>query len=214
MKATNLHTSVIYTALFIMLQSCSSVSYFKKNDLHEVNSMIEKTIFLSTSGDSTVIKEQHFEFTKNGRTQSSFTLNEEKDTIQTTEKKLFFVKQTYPDLPNYYCKTRWKTKNRERISCYSQKKYKQNEKIVHYSKDGKILKQVDNFKTFNTQYYNYDNNNNDLQSIVIKNKDEKLVDSIAIKCLKTDVKNNCITLEKKYTISDSLIKQHRTFSYN
>ncbi|MHA7944417.1 hypothetical protein ACJOV8_015170 [Formosa sp. 3Alg 14/1] len=211
MKISSLHIWGIYLGLFILLQSCSSISYFKKNDLQGVNTMDEHTYFLNTAGDSILLKEQYFEFTKNGRVEYSYTLNADQDTIQTTEKKLFFDKQTFPDLPNYYCKTRWKTNQRERISCYSQKKHKQNEKIVHYSKTGKILKSVDHFKTFNTHYYNY--KNGDLQSIVIKDKSDKVLDSIFTKCLKTDVKNNCIIKEQRHTLTDSLKRIYRTISY-
>ncbi|MFB9052335.1 hypothetical protein ACFFVB_04515 [Formosa undariae] len=211
MKVNSLHISGIYLGLFVLLQSCSSISYLNKNDLHHVNTMQENTFFISTSEDSIVLKKQYFEFTKNGRTQSSFTLNADKDTIQTTEKKMFFEKQTYPELPNYYCKTRWKTKQRERISCYSQKKYKQNEKIVHYSKTGNILKSIDNFKTFNTHYYNY--KNNALQSIVIKNNTDTVLDSIVTKCLKLDINHNCIVQEQRHILTDSLKRIYRKINY-
>jgi len=187
------------------------VSYFEKHNLKEAKHITEQRLLISKNQDSVLLTEKHLNFTKNGRVESSYTLDKNKDTIQTTEKKLFFEKQTYPDLPNYYCKTRWKTKHRERISCYSQKKYKQNEKIVYYSKNGKILKQVDNFKTFNTHFYNY--NNETLESIVIKDKAGILLDSITVSCLKTDEKRNCIALEHSHTQSDSLIKIYRQIQY-
>ncbi|CDF78943.1 conserved hypothetical protein [Formosa agariphila KMM 3901] len=211
MKRNRLHISSLLLIVLTSLYSCSSVSYFKKHNLQEVQYMVEKTVLITGNTDSILHTEKHLNFTKNGRVESSFTLNNNKDTIQTTEKKLFFEKQTHPDLPNYYCKTRWKTKHRERISCYSQKKYKQNEKIVYYSKNGKILKEVDHFKTFNTHYYNY--NNETLQSIVIKDTTDTVIDSIAITCLKTDEKNNCITLEKRHTKSDSILRVYRQITY-
>ncbi|WP_299779408.1 hypothetical protein [uncultured Formosa sp.] len=199
--------------ILIIIQSCASVTYVKKHNLNkDIKSMDVCTYFINRIGDSLLLKQKHIEFTKNGRVKLSTTLNTDKDTVQITEKKLFFEKQMVPGLPHYYCKTRWKTNCRERISCYSQKKDKQNEKIMFYANDGRILKHIDNFITFNSYEYTY-NKEDKLRCITLKNESGKYIDSIMVKCLKTDKNKNCVTLEHHYTVSDSLIRIYRKIEY-
>ena len=76
------------------------------------------------------------------------------------------------------CKTRWKPKQRERISCYTKKQYKQNESIYHYNKDGTIDKIVDNFTTLHTQHFYYANK--ELSKIVTLDKNDKLIDEVLV----------------------------------
>jgi len=128
-------------------------------------------------------------FTKNGRIKTSKTVDAAGNLLQQTEKRLWFVKESYPDREPYYCKTRWKPNQRERISCYTQKQYKENEAIYHYNKDGTINKIVDNFTTFHTQYYYY--TNKELSKIITKDKDDKLIDEVLISCATKDEKVAC-----------------------
>jgi hypothetical protein len=100
------------------------------------------------------------------------------------------VVEKYPNKEPYYCKTRWKPNQRERISCYTQKQYKQNEAIYHYNANGTIDKIVDNFTTFYTQYYFY--TNKELSKIVTKDKNDKLVDEVLISCETKDEKGTCL----------------------
>jgi len=129
-------------------------------------------------------------FTRNGRIKYSKTVDSLGNLKQETKKKLWFVVELYPDREPYYCKTRWKNKQLERISCYTRKQYKQNEGLYYYNKDGTIDKIIDNFKTFNTQYYYY--NNKHLSKIVVKDNNGKLIDEILIKCITKDEKGTCL----------------------
>lgn len=135
-------------------------------------------------------------FTKNGRDKHSKTVDSLGNLLQETEKRLWFVVESYPDRELYYCKTRWKPKQRERISCFTKKQYKQNESIYHYNKDGSIDKITDNFKTFYTQYFYYDNKQ--LFKIVIRDKNDKLIDEILVNCITKDEKGTCV---KEFRIS-------------
>lgn len=128
-------------------------------------------------------------FTRNGRIKHSKTVDSLGNLLQKTEKRLWFVVEYYPDKEPYYCKTRWKPKQRERISCYTKKQHKQNEAIHYYNNDGTIDKIEDNFTTFNTKYFYY--SNNDLSKIVIKDKNDKLIDEIIINCVIKDEKGTC-----------------------
>ena len=129
-------------------------------------------------------------FTKNGRVKYSKTVDTAGNLLQETKKKLWFEVQLYPDKEPYYCKTRWKPRQRERISCYTRKKYKQNEAIYYYNKNGTIDKIADNFTTFNTQYFYY--SNNELSKIVIKDKNETVIDVVVISCEMKDESGICL----------------------
>jgi len=71
--------------------------------------------------------------------------------VQETEKRLWFC-GSYPDKEPYYCKTRWKPKQRERIAAIP-KNNTNKTKPFFIIKDGTVDKIVDNFTTFHTQYF-------------------------------------------------------------
>ena len=187
-----------YYSLFyvIVLQSCATVSFINK---HQMNVEDLKALTVKTYGviDNTKVlqKKTNYIFTKNGRVKFAQTFDENEKLIITEEKKLWFSKKSFPDKEPYYCKTRWKPNNRERISCYSQKRYKQNEAIYHYNNNGSINKIVDNFTTFYTHHYFY-NSSGALSKVVIKDKNDNLVDEVIIKCLETDNKGLCVIQQK------------------
>lgn len=176
--------------LLLILSSCASKKYTKIYMLpNDIKSATEES-YLIENNSRKLINKKILIFTKNGRIKTSMTVDSIGNILQKTEKKLWFVKESYPDKEAYYCKTRWKPKQRERISCYTQKQYKQNEAIYNYNKDGAIHKIVDNFTTFNTQYFYYANN--ELSKIIVKDKNDTLINEIQIKCVEKDAKGTCI----------------------
>ena len=198
--------------VLLLCFSCTSVPYVEKYNYNGTLKELSEHIYYISNGKEILLKKSDYTFTKNGRVKTSATYNSNDLLVVSAEKKLWFTKQSYLDRESYYCKTRWKTKNRERISCYTQKRYKENEAIHYYFKDGRINKIVDNFKSFETQYFNY-NNKNELISISIKGNNDMVLDSILIACKSKDQFNNCTELEKKYTIADSLIVIKRDILY-
>ena len=116
--------------------------------------------------------------------------------------------EIYPDKEAYYCKTRWKPKQRERISCYTKKQYKQNEAIYHYNTDGTIAKIVDHFAPFHTRYFYY--TNKERSKIVIRDKNEALIDEILLHCVTKDEKGNCL---KEIRISTKTDTKEETLLY-
>jgi hypothetical protein len=158
--------------------------------------------YITENNQKKLLYKKEMIFTKNGRIKYSKTVDSLGHLLQETEKRLWFVVEKYPNKEPYYCKTRWKTKNRERISCYTKKQYKQNEAIYYYNCDGTINKIVDNFTTFNTQYFYY--NNNELSKIIIKDKNEKVIDEILIHCEAKDEKGACL---KEIRISNKTNKK-------
>jgi hypothetical protein len=181
---------VLLLILLLTLQSCATKKYTKQRLLPEgIKSATEET-FTIVDNQKKLLHKKEMVFTKNGRIKHSKTVDASGRVIQETEKRLWFVKESYPDKEPYYCKTRWKPNERERISCYAQKRHKKNESIYHYNKDGTINKIVDNFTTFYTQYFYY--TNNELSKIVIKDKNDKLVDEISISCETKDKKGTCL----------------------
>lgn len=156
---------VLFFILILTLQSCASKKYAQKRLLPDgIKSATEET-FTIVDNQKKLLQKKEMVFTKNGRVKYSKTVDAAGNLIQETEKRLWFEKESYPDKEPYYCKTRWKPNQRERISCYTQKKHKENESIYHYNKDGTIAKIVDNFTTFQTQYFYY--TSNELSKIVI-----------------------------------------------
>ncbi|MBA4318722.1 MAG: hypothetical protein C0412_09995 [Flavobacterium sp.] len=147
-------------------------------------------IYVVVNNQKKLLQKKEMVFTKNGRIKYSKTVDSLGNLLQETEKKLWFVVETYPDKEPYYCKTRWKPNQRERISCYTQKQYKQNEAIYHYNTDGTINKIVDNFTTFYTQYYFY--TNKELSKIVTNDKNDILIDEVLISCETKDKKGACL----------------------
>jgi hypothetical protein len=199
-------------SLFLLCLSCVSVPYLDQHQLRGPVKQLTESIYNVSNGNKTLLTRSIYAFTKNGRVRFSKTYDANDNVLVTKEKKLWFVKQSFPDREPYYCKIRWKTHNRERISCYTQKQYKQNQSIYYYHDDGSIAKIEEDFSTFNTQYYHY-NSEHELKAISIKDKEGSLLDSILVNCESKDRFNNCTKLEKQYTISDSLVYIERLLKY-
>lgn len=179
--------------LFILLitaQSCATKKYSKQRLLPEGIQSATEEVYVVANNERKLLHKKQMIFTKNGRIKYSKTVDAAGNLLQETEKRLWFIVETYPDKEPYYCKTRWKPKQRERISCYTRKQYKQNEAIYHYNADGTIAKIVDNFTTFHTQYFYYTNKR--LSKIVTKDKNDQLIDEVLISCETTDEKGTCL----------------------
>jgi hypothetical protein len=182
---------VLYLLILLLtLQSCTTKKYTKTRLLPEEIKSATEEIYVVVNNQKKLLQKKEMVFTKNGRIKYSKTVDSLGNLVQETEKKLWFVVEKYPDKEPYYCKTRWKPNQRERISCYTQKQYKQNEAIYHYNTDGTINKIVDNFTTFHTQYFYY--TNNELAKIVTKDKNDKLVDEVLVRCETKDEKGTCL----------------------
>ena len=194
--------------ILILLLSCSSEKYIHKQLLPEGIKSATEEIYLVENNQKKLLQIKRLVFTKNGRIKSSKTIDASGNLIQETEKRLWFEKQSYPNKEPFFCKTRWKPKHRERISCYTQKKHKQNEAIYHYHKDGTINKIVDNFTTFYTQYFYY--TNNELSKIVIKDKNDELIDEVLISCITKDDQGACLKQVRIWTKTN--IKKEILFS--
>lgn len=176
--------------LLLILQSCATKKYINKRLLPNGIKSATEEIYTIEDNQKKLFQKKDMVFTKNGRIKTSQTVDASGNLIQETEKRLWFEKESYPNKEPYYCKTRCKPNQRERISCYTQKQFKENESIYHYNKDGTIHKVVDNFITFYTQYFYY--TNNELSKIVIKDKNDKLIDEISIQCVIKDEKGACL----------------------
>jgi hypothetical protein len=181
---------LFYLILLFTVQSCTTKKYSKKELLPEGIKSATEEIYVVVNDQKKLLQKKEMVFTKNGRIKYSKTVDAQGNLLQETEKKLWYVIERYPDREPYYCKTRWKPGQRERISCYTKKQYKQNEAIYHYNKDGTINKIVDNFTTFNTQYFYY--TNKELSKIVVKDKNDNLIDEILISCETKDEKGACL----------------------
>jgi hypothetical protein len=181
---------LLFIILLITLESCTTKKYTKTRLLPEGIKSATEEIYLVENNQKKLLQKKEMVFTRNGRIKYSKTVDSLGNLLQVTEKKLWFVVESYPDKEPYYCKTRWKPNQRERISCYTQKQYKQNEAIYHYNTDGTINKIVDNFTTFHTQYFYY--TNNELAKIVTKDKNDNLVDEIVVRCETKDEKGTCL----------------------
>jgi hypothetical protein len=196
----------------LTLASCASVTYTEK---HQINTSIDSLTVVNyklTNTNKTHTSTQKIRLTKNGRIAYAQHFDTNDSLIKTLEKKLWFTKQSFPNKEPYYCKTRWKPGKRERISCYTQKQYKQNEVIYHYNKNGSIHKIVDNFITYDTEYYHYDVDGL-LTKIIIEDKNGNSVESINISCESKDSKDNCINLKKTYTKAGETIQTTTVFYY-
>jgi len=176
--------------LLLILLSCTAKKDSKKRLLPEgIKSATEEKYTVVNSQKKLLYKKEMI-FTGNGRIRYSKTVDSTGNLLQETKKKLWFVVESYPDREPCYCKTRWKPKQRERISCYTRKQYKQNESIYHYNTDGTIDKITDNFSTFYTQNFYYANK--ELSRIVVKDKNDKVVDEFSITCAAKDEKGACL----------------------
>lgn len=118
---------LLFFVLLITLQSCTSKKYTTTRQLPDgIKSATEET-YLVDNNQKKLLQKKEMVFTRNGRIKYSKTVDSIGKVLQETKKKLWFVVETYPNKEPYYCKTRWKPNQRERISCYTQKQYKQNE---------------------------------------------------------------------------------------
>ncbi len=188
---------VLYLSLlFLALTSCATKKYTKANLLPQGIKSATQEVYELTNGEKKLLYKKEMVFTKNGRIKTSKTLDSNGNLLQTTEKKLWFTVERYPDKDSYYCKTRWKPKQRERISCYTKKQYKQNESIYHYNKNGSINKIVDNFDTFHTSEFHY--TNGELSNIVITGKDNKIIEKLSIHCISKDERGTCLKETRFY----------------
>ncbi|WP_148639166.1 hypothetical protein [Aquimarina longa] len=181
---------LLFFMILVLLQSCATKKYINKQLLPEGIASATEEIYVLVHDQKKLLQKKELVFTKNGRIKYSKTIDSLGNLLQETEKRLWFIKESYADKEPYYCKTRWKPKQRERISCYTRKQYKENEGIYHYNKDGTIHKIVDNFTTFYTQYFYY--TDRQLSKIVIKDKNHKLIDEILIHCMAMDEKGTCL----------------------
>lgn len=191
---------LFFFIVVLALQSCATKKYIDKQLLPDGIKSATEEKYKIVNNKKKLLQKKEMIFTKNGRIKSSKTVDASGKLIQETEKKLWFTVEKYPDKDSYYCKTRWKPNQRERISCYSKKKYKQNEFIYHYNKNGSINKVVDHFKPFHTQYYEY--TKNELSKIIIKDKNDKVVDEILIQCASKDEKGSCLKQIRTSTKTD------------
>jgi hypothetical protein len=147
-------------------------------------------IYVEVNNQKNLLQKKQMSFTKNGRIKYSKTTDADGNVLQETKKKLWFEVELYPNKEPFYCKTRWKPGQRERISCYTRKQYKQNEAIYHYNNNGTINKIVDNFTNFNTQYFYYADKA--LAKIVTKDKNDKVIDEVIVSCENKDEKGVCV----------------------
>jgi hypothetical protein len=172
------------------IQACATKKDTKKRLLPEGIKAATEEVYLIVNNQKKLLHKKQMVFTRNGRIKYSKTVDSLGNVLQETQKKLWFVVESYPDKEPCYCKTRWKPKNRERISCYTKKQYKQSEAIYHYHTDGTIEKIVDNFTTFDTQYFYY--TNRELSKIAIRDKNNKLIDEFLIYCTAKDEEGICL----------------------
>jgi hypothetical protein len=181
---------LFFFILLLTVQSCATKKYIKKRLLPEGMKSATEEIYVVVNNQKKLLHKKHMVFTRNGRIKYSKTIDSLGNLLQETEKSLWFVVELYPDREPYYCKTRWKPKQCERISCYTKKQHKQNEAIYHYNTDGTIDKIVDNFTPFHSQYFYY--TNKELSKIVIRDKSDKFIDEVLIYCAAKDEKGACL----------------------
>jgi len=181
---------LLFLILLLTLQSCAIKKDVKKRLLPEEIKSVTEEIYKVVNNQKQLLQKKQMVFTRNGCIKYSKTVDATGNLLQETKKKLWFIVESYPDKESYYCKTRWKPGQRERISCYTRKQYKQSESIYHYNADGTIDKIVDNFTTFYTQYFYY--TNNQLSRIIVRDKNDKFIDEIAVSCDAKDEKGTCL----------------------
>ncbi len=200
--------ALLYLILFALVSACATKKYTKQHLLPKGIKSATEEIYSVVNNQKKLSQKKQMVFTKNGRIKTSKTVDSLGNLLQATEKRLWFIVETYPDKEPYYCKNRWKPNQRERISCYTRKQYKQNEAIYHYNPDGTITKIVDNFTTYYTQYFYY--NNKELSKIITKDKNNTLIDEVSIYCENKDEKGSCL---KEIRISDKTKRKEEIHFY-
>lgn len=179
----------LFFILFLAVASCATKKYIDKQGLAKgIKTAIEET-YVVVDDQKKLVQKKQMIFTRNGRIKYSKTVDASGHLVQETKKKIWFVVEMYPDKETYYCKTRWKPKQRERISCYTKKQYKQNEAIYHYNTDGTIAKIVDHFAPNHKTHFYY--TNKERSKIVIRDKNDLLIDEL-LYCVTKDAKGNCL----------------------
>ena len=113
--------TLFFLILLLTVQSCATKKYTKKRLLPEGIKSATEEIYVVVNNQKKLLHKKEMVFTKNGRIKHSKTVDSLDNLLQETEKRLWFVVESYPDREPYYCKTRWKPKQRERISCYAKK---------------------------------------------------------------------------------------------
>lgn len=178
-----------FLLLLFILQSCATKKYTKVHLLPDgIKSATEET-YTITNNQKKLLQKKEITF-KNGHIKHSKTFDSSGNLVQEINKKMWFTEELYPNKETLYRKTRWKPNRRERISNYLKKQDKKSESIYHYNKDGSINKIVDNFSTFQTQHFYY--TDNELSKIVIKSKDDKIIDEISVACKEKDSEGTCL----------------------
>jgi hypothetical protein len=204
--------ALLFLILLTTVQSCATKKYTTAQQLPDgIKSAIEER-FVFLNDQKKLVHKKQMVFTGNGRIKYSKTVDSSGNLLQETQKKLWFTTESYPDKEKYYCKTRWKPNQRERISCYTQKQYKQNEAIFHYNTDGTIAKITDNFTTFHTQYFYY--TDNQLSKIITKDKSGKLIDEFLISCTARDKRGTCLKETRISTQTNHKEEIHFTPTYD
>jgi hypothetical protein len=140
--------ALLYLILFALVSACATKKYTKQHFLPKGIKSATEEIYSVVNNQKKLLQKKQMVFTKNGRIKNSKTVDSSGKLLQATEKRLWYIVETYPNKEPYYCKIRWKPNQRERISCYTRKQYKQNEAIYYYNLDGTITKIVNNFTTF------------------------------------------------------------------
>jgi hypothetical protein len=204
--------ALFYFVLWITILSCTSKKYTVIRQLPKGIKSATEERFSLTDDKKQLLHKKKLTFTKNGRIKHSKTIDSLGNLLQETQKKLWFTVEIYPDKEKYYCKTRWKPHHRERISCYTKKQYKQNESIFYYNSDGTIAKIVDNFTTFQTQYFYY--TNSELSKIITKDKNNKLINELLIKCIAKDTKGTCLKETRISTTTNQKEEIHFSPNYD
>lgn len=204
----------IFPFLIIMAicVSCSSVPFTSINGIISNPKSLSLENYVLTPNDTLLEYYQTLNFNSSGKIQTSIKRDLNDSLISQTERKTWFVKKEFPNQLPQYCKTRFKPKHRERKSCYTQKKHKENEVIIYYNKFDQIIKVDDNFTNFTTSYYVYDENGFHIQS-VIKDRFGNLLQTIDYNCLKTDAFGNCQLIEEKNSLNSTVKLTKLTYSY-
>ncbi|OIQ30297.1 MAG: hypothetical protein BM564_02690 [Bacteroidetes bacterium MedPE-SWsnd-G2] len=192
--------------------SCSSVPYTSVNGIKANPTSMTIENYLLSSSDSILQSYQTLNFNSRGKIVSSIKRDTNDSLMSKTERRTWFVKKEYPNVLPQYCKTRFKPNHRERKSCYTQKKHKENEEIVHYNNLDQIIKVEDNFTNYTTSYYVYDTNGFHTQT-VIKDRFGNFIQDISYTCIKKDAEGNCELIEERNSL-DAVIKiKKQQFSY-
>ena len=99
---------LFFIILLLTVQSCATKKYTRKRLLPEGIKSATEEIYVVGDNQKKLLLKKEMVF-KNGRIKHSKTFDSSGKLVQETEKKMWFVVESYPDKEPYYCKTRWKT---------------------------------------------------------------------------------------------------------